>query len=280
VLELLEKLLERPDGEPARVVVVTTSTDPIAHFHEIFTKEREDIYDDGGPEVQLSRSSLVLSRFRRCYVPIKAIDGVDPWWQYDPKKWDSTLAWEASDYAPLQEVASAITQTFSPGGVPRPEVPRGELARAFRSQALASYDLLWESCTRCEKIVLVQLAQEGFITTQNCEVVWGLINKGLIVERPRPTIFNHSFRQFLRHIEHDHVVEAWEREDGNGLWVVAGRLIGSSLIAGGLFYLTTQDFSVDSLLPVVSGTGVFGAPVVRALLARVTMRGASSVMSG
>ena len=83
-----------------------------------------------------------------------------------------------------------------------------------------------------------------------------------------------SFRSFMRHIERDHVVERWEREDGNGLWVVAGRLIGSSLIAGGLFFLVTQDFSFDSLLPVVSGTGVFGAPAVRALIARVTARGA------
>jgi hypothetical protein len=120
--------------------------------------------------------------------------------------------------------------------------------------------------------------QEGFVTTQNCEVVWGLINKGLIVERPRPAIFNNTFRQYVRRIEHDHIVEEWEREDGDGLWVAAGRLIGSSLSAGGLFYLTTQDFSVDSLLPVVSGTGMFGAPVVRALLARVTMRGAASVI--
>ena len=189
-------------------------------------------------------------------------------------------------YPPLKEVSKAIAKALSKtssdndGSKPTPKpVPRSVLARTFRSQALASYDLLWGSCTRCEKIVLVQLAQEGFVTTQNCEVVWSLVNKGLIVERPRPTIFNNTFRQYLRRIEHDHIVEQWEREDGDGLWVVAGRLIGSSLIAGGLFYLTTQDFSVDSLLPVVSGTGMFGAPVIRALLARVTMRGAASVIS-
>ncbi len=277
VLELLEKLLERPDGEPSRVVVVTTSIDPIAHFHEIFTKEREGIYDDDSPEVQLSRSSLLLSRFRRCYLPINASRSIDPWWKYEPAAWESTLDWEAAEYPPLVEVAKAIKKALSDRAEPRKPVSRAELARMFGSQALASYDLLWASCTRCEKIVLIQLAQEGFVTTQNCEVLWGLINKGLIVERPRPTIFNNSFRLFLRHIERDHVVEQWEQEDGNGLWVVAGRLIGSSLIAGGLFYLTTQDFSVDSLLPVVSGTGVFGAPVVRALLARVTMRGAAPI---
>ena len=267
VVELLEKLLERPDGEPSRVVVVTTSIDPIAHFHEIFTKEREGIYDDGIPEVQLSRSSLLLSRFRRCYLPINAAGGVDPWWQYDPAAWKSTVEWEAAGYPPLVEVANGITRTLSDGIEPCQRVSRAELSRAFGSQALASYDLLWASCTRCEKIVLIQLAQEGFITTQNCEVVWGLIHKGLIVERPGPTIFNNSFRLFLRHIESDEVVEQWEQEDGNGLWVVAGRLIGSRLIAGGCSISPPRIFR-RQLLPVMSGTGVFGAPVVRALLAR------------
>jgi len=318
-LELLEKLLDRPDGQPARVVVVTTSVDPIAHFQEIFTNERKGIYDDDVPEVELSRSSLLLSRFRRCYLPIAASTSQDPWWNDKQADWTKTLDWEAASYPPLTEVAAAIKSTLpktgpetsaktvpetAAKGVPelspkavadasreagpttpstppkaKPDSPTGAmLSRTFQSQALASYDLLWESCTRCEKIVLVQLAQEGFVTTQNCEVVWSLVNKGLIVERPHPTIFNTTFRQYLRHIEHDQVVERWEREDGDGLWVVAGRLIGSSLIAGGLFYLTTQDFSVDSLLPVVSGTGLFGAPVVRALLARVTMRGAGAVI--
>ena len=96
VLELLEKLLERPDGEPSRVVVVTTSVDPIAHFQEIFTKEREGIYDDDVPEVELSRSSLLLSRFRRCYLPIAASNRADPWWNYKPETWKRTLVWEAA----------------------------------------------------------------------------------------------------------------------------------------------------------------------------------------
>jgi hypothetical protein len=47
----------------------------------------------------------------------------------------------------------------------------------------------------------------------------------------------------------------------------------------GPVYLTTHDFSVDSLLPVVSETGMFGTPGVRALIARVT-RGAAGVIPG
>jgi hypothetical protein len=59
------------------------------------------------------------------------------------------------------------------------------------------------------------------------------------------------------------VIQEWEWTEGRGLWVTAGRLIGSSVVAGGIFYLLTQDVSVQSLIPVVSGTGLFGTPIVR-----------------
>jgi hypothetical protein len=274
VLDFLESLLKRKVGEPARIVVVTTNIDPIAQFKEIFTTERKGIYDDGIPEVQFSRSSLLLSRFHRCFFPIKEQSHTDPWWNYDPEDWPRALAWEAADYPPLVEVSSAVTAVLQDAKGLRPRVERAELLQLFQNKALATYDLIWASCTRCEKIALIQLAQEGFVTTANREIVWGLVNKGLIVERPMPAIFNASFREYLRDIEHNKVVEQWEREDGDGLWVVAGRLVASTLIAGGLFYLTTQDFSVDSLLPVVSGTGLFGAPAVRALFARISARAA------
>ena len=136
----------------------------------------------------------------------------------------------------------------------------------------AYYELLWASCTRSEKLVLIQLAQEGFLNPKSRDLVTELVGKGLIVECPAPATFNYTFRSFLRGIERNQIVQQWERMEGNGLWVVAGKFIGSSLIAGGLFYLLTQDFSVKSLLPVISGTGIFGVPLVRSLLARLTGR--------
>jgi hypothetical protein len=102
--------------------------------------------------------------------------------------------------------------------------------------------------------VLIQLAQEGLINPGCCDVATRLMAKGLIVDGPVPTIFNYTFRAFLQSIERRHVVHEWERMDGVGVWVVAGRLIGSSLAAGGIFYLLTQNFSVQPVLPIVSGT--------------------------
>jgi hypothetical protein len=85
-----------------------------------------------------------------------------------------------------------------------------------------------------------------------------------------PTIFNHTFRDFLVDIERSGVVQEWERMEGQGLWQVSGRLIGASLLAGGLFYLLTQDFTPQSLVPIVSGTGMFGAPLFRTIVAKLS----------
>ena len=160
----------------------------------------------------------------------------------------------APGYRPAGQGSGELTADFAGDE----KVSFAKLVRELRRRANAYYELLWTSCTRKEKLVLIQLAQEGFVTAQSWDVAAPLVAKGLIVERPVPTIFNHTFRDFLMDIERSGVVQEWGRMDGNGLWQISGRLIGASLLAGGLFYLLTQDFSVQSLLPIASGTGMFG----------------------
>jgi hypothetical protein len=188
------------------------------------------------------------------------------WWHYNPNKWREAMKVELDGLGPLVQIPHELTAAFDG----QREVPFAELVRELRRRVNTYYELLWTSCTRKEKLVLIQLAQEGFVTAQSWDVVASLVAKGLIVERPVPTIFNHTFRDFLVDIERSGVVQEWERMEGNGLWQVSGRMIGASLLAGGLFYLLTQDFSVQSLLPVVSGTGMFGAPLFRTIVAKVT----------
>jgi hypothetical protein len=271
VLRLLDKLLISHDDHP-RAVVVTTSVDPIAHFQELFSEERDGIYTDDAPEVSLSRAALLLSRFERLYVPLAIPDSIqcrlawDSWWRYKPENWRAAKDVELKGLGPLVQVPDELTAAFAG----EEKVPFAKLVREVRRRANAYYELLWTSCTRKEKLVLIQLAQEGFVTAQSWDVVAALVAKGLIVERPVPTIFNHTFRDFLVDIERSGVVQEWERMEGNGLWQVSGRLIGASLLAGGLFYLLTQDFTVQSLLPIVSGTGMFGAPLFRTIVAKLS----------
>lgn len=264
VLELLEQLFARLPAGWSYSIVVTSTIDPVAHFVEIFGSERQGIYNDAIPEVDLSRSASTLSRFRRTYVRIPPTS-IDPWLNYKPSGWKETLEWEVSRYAPLAPIAHDLSLLWGK----RKRVPAEELSRAVADRALPVYHLLWASCTRREKLALIQLAQEGFVTCQSADLVSALIAKGIIREWPVPATFNFTFRSFLRDIERDEVVQEWERMSGSGLWVVAGRLIGSSLIAGGMFFLLTQNYSVESILPIVSGTGLFSVPLIRNLVAKL-----------
>jgi hypothetical protein len=281
VLQLLEKLLHQRENRPPNVVVVTSSIDPITHFKEIFAKEREGIYADAIPEVELSRSALLLSRFRRCHLPMKTMKlNAQPahkvwesWMNYRPEKWHDTAQLEVEGYEPLEGILKELESVWD---IEKP-VPLEELARVIKSRSRACHELLWTSCTRSEKLVLIQLAQEGFVNPKSRDLLTQLIAKGLIIERPAPAIFNYTFRSFLRGIERHQVVQEWERMEGSGSWVIAGRLVGSVLILGGLFFLVTQDLSIQSLLPIISGTGVFGMPLVRDVLARMSGRPAAPV---
>jgi len=275
VLRLIDRLMISDRSQP-RTLVVTTNVDPIAHFQELFSEERVGIYTDDAPEVFLSRAALLLSRFKRCYVPIgptpitnlqvQCLTAWDRWWRYKPRDWPKTLEIELASFMPL----AALREELETALGRQDEVPLPELDRVIRRRVNAYYELLWASCTRKEKLVLIQLAQEGFVTSQSWDVAAALVAKGLIVESPVLTIFNRTFGEFVADIERTGVVADWERMEGNGLWQVSGRLIGASLLAGGLFFLLTQDFTVQSLLPVVSGTGMFGAPLFRTILSRVS----------
>src|SRR5262249_3522961 len=149
--------------------------------------------------------------------------------------------------------------------VDRTEVGLEELRRAIRVRAESCYQLLWTSCSRTEKLVLIQLAQEGLINPKSCDTLDELAAKGMIWPGPAPQLFNLTFRDFLKRIERADVVEEWERMDGNGLWVVSGRLVASALTVGGLFYLITQGISVQSMLPIISGSGLLGFPLIRSI---------------
>jgi len=265
VFRLLEKLSERRviHGVLQRPVglIVTTTIDPTAHFSEVFLEERQEIYANAVPEVELNRTSVLLSRFRRCYVTSEGSDPWGRWYDYAPAHWKATLAAETSNHRLL----SAIHVDLHHAWPAHTEVPKSELRRAIRVRAEACYQLLWTSCTRSEKLVLIQLAQEGVVNPKCSDTVEELIAKGLILPGAAPTIFNMTFRDFLLDIERTDVVQQWEHMEGTGLWVVSGRLVAIALMVGGLFYLITQGISVQSVLPIVSGSGVLGFPLAKSI---------------
>ncbi len=261
VFGLIEQLLDRHDGGRPLGLVITTTIDPLAHFNEVFFEERNAVAATAIPEVELNRMSLLLSRMRRCYTRLADSNPWPHWLPYEPGEWQTTLRAETAGHAVLRQIAGDIEHAWSG----RIEVPIDELKRAVVERAQMFYQLLWTSCTRTEKLVLIQLAQEGLVNPKSHDTLQELLAKGLVRSGATPELFNFTFRDFLRRIERTDVVQAWERMDGSGLWVISSRLLASVLIVGGLFYLLTQGVSVQSVLPLISGSSFLGIPVVRSV---------------
>jgi len=268
LFRLLEGLFRFKADEHTRVasLVVTSTIDPIAHFTDVFVEERQQIYANAVPEVELNRSSLLLSRFRRCYVPLVGRNPWPKWFCYHPRKWRIVLRRETSSHLLLDSIGRDIAAAWKDVKA----VSSEDLRSAVLSRAEACYQLLWTSCTRSEKLVLIQLAQEGLVNPKNRETLDELVAKGLVLTGPVPTLFNITFRDFLQGIERSSVVQEWERTEGTGLWMMAGRLAASVLVVGGVFYLITQGFAVQSVLPIISGSGLLGIPLVKDLVSRVS----------
>ena len=278
VLRLIDRLLISDRSQP-RTLVVTTNVDPIAHFQEVFSEERVGIYADDAPEVFLSRAALLLSRFKRCYIPIgptlptqldvQCRTAWDKWWRYEPADWPKALEIELASFMPLAALREELEAAFD--------------RRDKYAARTGSCDPAASQCVL--RTALDQLHEEGK-TGPHPAGTGGFRHfaelgrrrasrrQGPDCRESSPHDFNRTFREFVADIERSGVVADWERMEGNGLWQVSGRLIGASLLAGGLFFLLTQDFTMQSLLPVVSGTGMFGAPLFRTILARVSGKSA------
>lgn len=110
----------------------------------------------------LDRSWFVLSQFRRCYMRIRHRSPSPLWLHYDPLKWRETLGLELGIYPPLSGFHRELEQSFGSAE----SVSRDELRYAIRMKAEACFQLLWTSCTRSEKLVLIHLAQEGIVNPQ------------------------------------------------------------------------------------------------------------------
>lgn len=73
------------------------------------------------------------------------------------------------------------------------------------------YRSIWELCSDDERLLLVQLAEEGVINPKRFDVFRQLHHRGLVVVEPRFDLMNRSFRDFVRSIESPERILEWER---------------------------------------------------------------------
>jgi hypothetical protein len=97
---------------------------------------------------------------------------------------------------------------------------RDWLIRKIRSVADAHYHVIWSDLTQKERLVLYQLALDGWANPhpENERAIEELERKGLISKRVMYRVMNQSFCSFVKSTEHIGEIAELEKEAGQSIW--------------------------------------------------------------
>ena len=145
-----------------------------------------------------------------------------------------------------------------------------EIVRLILDAAEPYYRSIWDLCSRDEKLVLIQLAEEGLVNPKRIELVRRLARRRLVHIDPRFRLINDSFRMFIRSAEPPERVAEWESVATTHAWRRVGvplYTLGAVVIA---ILLYTEQSLFTSVLAIATGTvGALGS--LRSLYAQARL---------
>jgi hypothetical protein len=80
------------------------------------------------------------------------------------------------------------------------------------------YHVLWASLSTTERLVLYQLARDGWSNPKNLAAIQQLESKQLVRRNPMYQIINESFRRFVLSPEHAEEIARWEKLEQQSTW--------------------------------------------------------------
>ncbi len=140
-----------------------------------------------------------------------------------------------------------------------------QLLDLIRERATHHYRELWATCTPREKLVLLNLAQDGLVNTKSRETVRRLMAKGLIRSLPQLALMNHTFEQFLLTASPQAEIRALEGARESSEWDQFRMPLTVAMIGGLLFFVVTQKELFDATFAAM-GTVVTAIPAAVRLI--------------
>jgi len=155
------------------------------------------------------------------------------------------------------------------------QVSRARLLEEVLDRAEVHYRVLWSTCTADERLVLFQLAQDGWANPNNDVALRHLQRRNLIHRSPGFRVMNESFRRFILHAQYPQEVAEWEREEKQSLWkaLKLSLITASVLVACWLLY--AQQEMLNLSLGYISAFAAAGGIIIK-LLTDLRSRGATS----
>jgi hypothetical protein len=237
-LELVERLLDSPGNK----LVLVSTVDPMYFLAE----ERETVLCDGKDAAKagilLERWARALDKFSRVRLHNQVGDefaGVA--WKYFEReaKFVQFARWicEECDSTPmLRKIGVELMEQYEKKTLPT----REQLVELVAARADTYYRMVWAGLTSSERLVLYQLALDGWSNPKNTAAIHQLEQKKLIFRRPMYRIMNDSFRRFIRSSEHEREILSWQKTEQQSTWQALRFVIIAAIIGAGVWLLYAQ----------------------------------------
>lgn len=122
----------------------------------------------------------------------------------------------------------------------RAPVSKAQLLEELLDRADSYYRVLWSTCTKDERLVLFQLAQDGWANPKNGRAIQQLQRRGIIFRGSGYRIMNDSFCQFIRTGQCPMEAAQWEAEEQHSTWSAVKLGLSTALLMFGAWLLFTQ----------------------------------------
>jgi hypothetical protein len=258
-LDLLETLLYQ---EHPRMVVVS-SIDPLYFLSEEATKILSDGTDPDESARLFDRWMRALGKFTRVTL---GHSGEDEFYAQVAKtaergsrqaRFAGWVCRECGGTSLLRKLGVTILHEFGA----KLDLTREQLTEVVLDRANSYYRVLWSGLTASERLVLYQLALDGWANPKNASAIQQLERKQLIYKVPMYRVINDSFCRFVLSGEHASEIIEWEQHEQESTWHAFRFVLIAVLIGGGVWLLYTQ----AQLLQIGTGTLTAVATLLTAL---------------
>lgn len=299
-LRILEELIH---VQHKRIILLST-VDPLYYLtagcpEVVVSGEKKDI----ATAIQLlDRWAVILTPFRKVMIEDITVPGFhrvaeemgrrrqEP----DFQAFVNRVIEECDHTAQLRKIGATILRAHRKDN----GLPREQLVQELLDRADSYYRVLWSTCTRDERLVLYQLAKDGWANPKNELAIQHLQRRKLVVlpvpeidrqfrRGDEPGIFasqvpkrltglrmmNESFRQFIRNSQHREEIAAWEQEGEQSVWRFMKLSLGILTVAVAAWLLYSQQQFFNAVVGYVGAVGA-AAGVLFKLLS--DLRGRSS----
>jgi hypothetical protein len=233
-LKLLEQLLY----VEKKAVILLSAVDPMFYLSagspETVTPSAADRET---PAQILSRWAAVLSLFDKLQMadaPEPALGG--------PEDLARMLKSECGHTSQLRDIGRAMLEKHRNGA----PLSQAQFVEELLDRADSYYRKLWFNCTQQERLVLFQLARDGWANPKNGRAIQQLQRKGIVVRRLGYRIMNDSFRRFVSGAQTPDEVAKWEQDEEHSAWraMKLGLATAAMMLGAWLLYAQQDVFQL------------------------------------